>query len=64
MALVRNCGAYDRAAIMKESHRLYRRALGGIGYGDALRVAWSRARAAGADRLAEIEAFGRLRWAA
>lgn len=49
--------AYDRRAIMVEAHRLYRRALCPISFGDALRLAWQRARDREASRRREVETF-------
>jgi hypothetical protein len=61
MAFVDDAGRYDRAGIMTEAHRVYRMTRGrGVTMGDALRFAWSRARAARAQRLGEIAAFGSL----
>lgn len=64
MALVTTAGAYDRRAIMLEAHRLHRRAAGRVTFADAIRLAWSRARDARAQRLRELMAFERLQWAA
>lgn len=64
MPFLTPAGGYDRRQIMREAHRLHRRALGPLSFGDALRLAWARARSARQQRLAEAEAFQRVRWAA
>ncbi len=65
MALIDDFARYNRRAIMCEAHRAYRIMRGsGWGFGDALRFAWDRARAARDLRRRELAAFERLRWAA
>ncbi len=65
MAFVTDAGRYDRRAIMREAHRVFRMMRGrGWRFGDALRFAWGRARTARDQRLGELAAFDRLQWAA
>ncbi len=60
MAFVTDTGAYDRRGVMLEAHRLRRSALGPVPFADCLRLAWSRARSARQQRLAELAAFRRF----
>ncbi len=65
MALVTDEAAYDRRAIMAEACRAYGIMRGrGWTFADAMRFAWSRAREARQQRLCELAAFQKLRWAA
>lgn len=65
MSLITPAGQFDRAAIMREAHRAYRRMRGrGWTFGQALTFAWGRAREMRAERRREMEAFERFRRAA